>query len=80
MDSLLTYAAGFLLHLQRQKSKFYARIFLWKVHILEYDYSFDIQAGLLSFILAIEMIGDGTYILYFSLFQESILYYLDSAL
>jgi hypothetical protein len=52
----------------------------WKVHILEYDCPFDIQAGLLSFMLANEMVGDGTHILYFSFFQEILLYYFDSVL
>src|SRR5215510_7607041 len=34
---------------------------LWKVHILEYDYPFDIRAGLLSFILLNAMVGDRTH-------------------
>jgi hypothetical protein len=52
----------------------------WKVHILEYDYPFDLQAGLPSFILANEMVGDWTHILCFSFFQAILLYYFDSVL
>jgi hypothetical protein len=52
----------------------------WKVHILEYDCPFDMQAGLLSSITGREIVGDGTHILYFSFFQEIHLYYFDSVL
>jgi hypothetical protein len=80
MDSSSTYAAGFLLRLQCQKASFMPGSSSWKAHILEYDCPFNIHAGLLSSILANEMVRDETYILYFSFFQEILTMLFDSVL